>query len=345
MISDLSSWCIGPHSSIRDAIVCIDGNSAGIALVVDADFTLIGTLTDGDIRRALLKGDSLESLINPHIHRDFTAVGLIAERAEVLDLMQARQLNQVPIVDCKGKLLGIHLLREIIGTMERPNWAVIMAGGTGSRLLPITEHVPKPMLKVAGRPILERLVLHLVGFGIKRIFISVNYKRPVIESHFRDGSGFGTSIEYLCEEEPLGTGGALALLPEGPLHPVLVLNGDLVTQVNVERMLAFHKSGGFVGTIGVRRYAHKLPYGCVELENGYISRLEEKPVLERLINAGVYVLSPELIQRVPRKFFPITGLFDDCLNRGERLGAFPFEEDWIDVGQHEHLWQAQKGSA
>src|SRR2546426_4354312 len=195
MVSDLSSWCIGPDSSIRDAMVCIDGNAAGIAFVVDKEFSLIGTLTDGDVRRALLKGASLKSPITPHIHREFTGVGPDAERAEVLDLMQARQLSQVPIVDSKGKLLGVHLLREIIGAVERANWAVIMAGGKGARLHPITESLPKPMIKVAGRPILERLILHLVGFGIRRVLLAIHYRGELIEEHFRDGKEFGCRID------------------------------------------------------------------------------------------------------------------------------------------------------
>lgn len=326
-------------------MIRIDDNAAGIVLVVDKDFSLIGTITDGDIRRALLKGASLESSITPHIHRDFTAVGPNAERAEVLDLMQARQLSQVPIVDSKGKLLGIHLLREIIGAVERPNWAVIMAGGKGTRLHPITQHLPKPMVRVAGRPILERLVLHLVGFGIRRIFLAIHYKGELIEEHFRDGKGFGCRIEYLRELQPLGTGGALSLLPEKPAHPLLVLNGDLVTQVNLERMLAFHTDGNYFVTVGVRRYWHQVPFGCVELDGDRICKFEEKPVLERFINAGVYVLSVEAVARVPKKFFPITDLLEECLERGEPIGAFEIHDDWIDVGQREQLKQAQEGSA
>lgn len=341
MISDLFSWCIGPHSSVRDVMVCIDGNAAGIALVVDKDFSLIGTLTDGDVRRALLKGASLESPITPHIHRDFTAVGPNAERAEVLDLMRARQLNQVPIVDSAGKLLGIHLLREIIGAVERPNWAVIMAGGKGTRLHPITERLPKPMIKVAGRPILERLVLHVVGFGIQRVFLAINYLGHIIENYFGDGSQFGCQIQYLRETEALGTGGALALLPEKPKDLLLVLNGDLVTQVNLERLFAFHNQGGYVATMSLRRYFHQVPFGCVEVEGDQIRRFEEKPVLERCINAGIYVLNPTLVARIPKRFFPITALFEDCLEQGEPVGAFEIQEDWIDIGRSDQLKEAQ----
>jgi len=330
---------------IIDAMQALEASAVGIALVVDKERRLIGTITDGDIRRALLKGAALQSLLGPHVHRDFTAVSPQAGRAEVLDLMQARFLNQVPVVDASGRLVGLHLLREVLGAVERPNWAVIMAGGMGTRLRPLTEHLPKPMIKVAGRPILERLLLHVVGYGIRRIFISTNYLGQMVEDHFGNGNRFGCSIEYLREEEPLGTGGALSLLREVPQHPLLVMNGDLVTQLDLGALLAFHEQGRYLATMGVRRYCHQVPFGCVEIEEGRVVQLEEKPMLERAINAGVYVFSPAALERVPKRQFPITELFADCLERGERVGAFEIQEDWLDVGQREQLRQAQEGGA
>jgi len=345
MITDLSAICVLPNNSIRDAMACIDRNSAGIVLVVDKKSLLIGTLTDGDIRRALLNGAPLDSSLVPHLQRDFTVVGPEAGRAEVLDLMQARQLTQVPIVNREGRLLGLHLLREIIGAVERPNWAVVMAGGRGTRLHPITEHLPKSMIKVAGRPILERLLLHLVGFGIKRVFLAIHYMGSVIEEHFGDGTRFGCRIEYLRETEALGTGGALALLRERPHDPLLIINGDLVTQVNVENMLRFHTNGAYLATLGVRRYSHQIPFGCLKLDGERILHFEEKPVLEHFINAGVYVLSPEAVQCVPKRFFPITDLFQKCIERGEAVGAFEIQEEWMDIGQREQLRKAQLGTS
>jgi NDP-sugar pyrophosphorylase family protein len=202
----------------------------------------------------------------------------------------------------------------------------------------------KSMIKVAGRPILERLVLHLLSFGLKTIFVGINYKGHLIEEHFGDGTRFGCRIEYLRESEALGTGGAVALLSEKPLHPLVILNGDLVTQVNLERMLAFHTKEKFVATMGVRRYSHQVPFGCIEVNGNRIYRFEEKPVLERFINAGVYVLSPEAVARIPKKFFPITDLFEDSIERGDAVGAFEIQEDWIDVGHHAQLKKAQEGT-
>lgn len=329
--------------SLLDGMHAISNGRVGIALVLDGEGRLYGLLTDGDIRRAILKGASMDSSLKPAVFREFTSTSPEATRTQVLDLMQARLIEHVPIVNEDGRVLGLHLLHEIIGAYERPNWAVIMAGGKGKRLRPITENSPKPMIKVAGRPILERLVLHLVGFGIRRIFISINYLGHVIKEFFGDGRRFGCKIEYLQEKEFLGTGGAISLLSEKPQYPLLVMNGDLVTQVNVDRMLAFHKKGSYTATIGVKRYFHQVPFGCVETIGNQVVGFEEKPMIERLINAGIYVLSPECVSRVENRFFPITELFTDFLECDEAIGSFEIEDGWIDVGQHVQLNQARNG--
>lgn len=324
-------------ASVRQAMQAISSGAAGIALVVREAGYLKGTITDGDVRRALLNGASLDGPLDACLQKNFTAVRPEVGRAEVLDLMQARLLDQIPVVDDCGVLVGLHLLHEMLGSEERPNVAVIMAGGLGMRLRPFTEHVPKPMIKVAGRPILERLLLHLVGCGIRKVYMAVHHLAHVIEDHFGGGARFGCSIKYLREEEPLGTGGPLSLLKERPAEPFIVMNGDLITQADIPAMLRFHGTGGYAATMAVRRYGHVVPFGCVEVEEGRIVRLEEKPVLERSINAGMYILNPPLLDKIPRGFFPITALFDRCLEEGEAVGAFEVEEEWVDVGQPEQL--------
>jgi NDP-sugar pyrophosphorylase family protein len=200
------------------------------------------------------------------------------------------------------------------------------------------------MIPVAGRPILERLVLHLVSHGIQRVFLAVNYLGHVVETHFDDGTQFGCRIEYLRETAPLGTGGALSLLPERPADPLLVLNGDLVTQVDIGRLLDFHARGQYAATLGVYGYTHVVPFGCVETKGERVTRFEEKPVMLRQVNAGIYVLSPALVARVPAgKPFPVTNLFEEALEREEPLGAYEIEDDWIDVGQREQLLRARHG--
>ncbi|MFN0080370.1 MAG: nucleotidyltransferase family protein [Prosthecobacter sp.] len=335
----LETFCLPPDATLLRALQVIDEGGEGISFMVDAGHKLLGTVTDGDVRRALLKGVALTARIEPHAKKVFSTVTASASRAEVIDLMQARQLHQIPIIDDQGRLAGLHLLHEILGAMPKPNWAVIMAGGKGTRLGKLTQSTPKPMLKVAGRPIIERLVLHFVGCGIRRIFISVNHLAGIIEDHFGNGSRFGCQIEYLRErtEHPLGTGGSLSLLPEAPEHPVFVCNGDLVTQVDFDSLAHFHASGGYLATVGVRSYVHEIPFGCLEVVAGRVTNIVEKPTLSQPINAGIYMLSPEIIRRVPEKYFPITELFDEAVRLGDKVGAFEIVDDWIDVGQHEQL--------
>lgn len=325
-----------------DVLRALEDGKIHVALITQTDGRLAGILTDGDVRRALLAGGSLNAPLRPYVNREFTAVSPDAARDEVLELMQARTIEQIPIVDAQGRPCGVHLLHDVVGAVRRPNWAVVMAGGRGSRLGPLTNDTPKPMLRVAGRPILERIVLRLVGQGIRRVFLAVHYLGHLVEQHFGDGSRFGCRIEYLREERPLGTGGALSLLPERVEHPLLVLNGDLVTQADFGAMLQFHERGGYVATVGVRRYLHTIPFGCVQLQRDRVMSFDEKPTMSTTINTGIYVLSPESIKRVPRnEEFPLPELIAGCIARRESVGAFEIDDDWIDVGQREQLRRAR----
>lgn len=338
------SVCMRESGTLFEALEVLQKGGAGIALVQDDAGRLLGILTDGDIRRALLERAALTDSVAPHVSHDMTTVGPEAGRAEVLDLMQALKIHQVPVVDGGGFVKGLHLLHEVLGAVDRPNWAVIMAGGRGVRLGDLTSHTPKPMLKVAGRPILERLILHLVGFGIRRIFLSVHYLPEVIRNHFGDGSRFGCQIEYLLENQPLGTGGALSLLPEKPLHPVLVCNGDLITQADIDAMIRFHENDNFAMTVGVRDYSYQIPFGCAELDGKSLVSLSEKPSMVHHINAGMYLIAPSVLERVPETYFPITDLIQSCLDSGKRVGAWRIEDDWIDVGQRHELDRARNGA-
>lgn len=335
--------CLVPVTgTLLDAMRSLDQSGVEIVLLVDEANRVEGVLTDGDIRRALLKGAAFDSPVAAYRHRRFAAVGPAEGRAEVLDLMLARGLRQIPVIDSAGRVAGLHLLHEMVSKQQRPNWAVIMAGGKGTRLRPITEQVPKPMIPVAGRPILERLVLHLVSYGIERVFISLNYLGHVIEEHFGDGVRFGCRIDYLRETKPLGTGGALALLPQVPGAPFLVLNGDLVTQFDAGAMLDEHERSKNAITVGLRQYAHTIPYGCAQVGESGIEGFEEKPTLMRMVNAGIYVLDPRTLGRIPREVqFPITELIEGCIQRKERVGAFELAGDWIDVGQWDQLKRAR----
>ncbi len=327
--------------NLEHAMRALDFGAVGIALVVDEKARLVGTLTDGDVRRALLRGASLASPLLPYLRTEYVAVSPEAGRTEVLDLMQSRLIEQIPIVDDAGRLIGLHLLHQVLGAEERSNVAVIMAGGQGVRLRPVTETIPKPMIRVAGRPILERVLLHLVGYGIRHVYLAIHYLGHMIEDHFGNGARFGCRIDYLREKQPLGTGGALALLKKIPADPVIVMNGDLITQANIPAILRFHEEGCYTATMAVRRYGHRIPFGRVEYEGGRVVRLEEKPVLDCSINAGIYVLNPSLIREIPKGYYPITELFEACLTRDEPVGAIEIEEEWLDVGQREQLKQGR----
>lgn len=334
---------LDPDATLIEAMRTIDAGGCGIAVACDGSGRAIGTLTDGDIRRAVLRGSALDDrAVRDAMQRDFMWVGPDTGRAEVIDMMRARTISQVPVLDDDRGLVGLHLLQELIGASHRENWAVILAGGRGTRLRPLTDTVPKPMLKVAGRPILERIVLHLVGSGFQRIFLSVNHLADIIEGHFEDGAKFGCRIEYLREQQPLGTGGPLSLLPERPAHPVLLMNGDLVTQADIGLLLDFHTEGKYAVTFGVRPYSIQVPYGVVDTEGDRLIRIREKPTERLLVNAGIYVIGPEVLPMVSAdREFPITELVQGCLEDGLAVGVHPIEDEWTDVGRPTELRKAR----
>jgi len=338
----MKNYCISPDASLIECMRSVDITGAGIVLAVDSEFKLIGTISDGDVRKALVKGCPLDSSIATHINRNCFYVLPTVPRAEVLDIMQARRFEQVPIVDEQGKVIGLHLLHDMLGNISRPNWAVVMAGGKGMRLRPLTEKLPKPMIKVAGRPLLERIILHLVGHGIRRIFLSVNHLAQVIEDYFEDGSKYGTKIEYLRDDDPLGSGGAISLLPGIPEQALLVMNGDMIVDINFADIIEFHNQNDFYATMGVYSYFHQVPFGCVEIQDNRLAGLEEKPVLEKMVNAGIYVLSPQAVSAIPKNtYFPITTLFEDAIKNNLVCGTFPVEKEWLDIGSPKQLQQAR----
>jgi dTDP-glucose pyrophosphorylase len=343
MPGELKHLIVNHSATIREAMTTIAEGASRAAAVTGPDGCIVGMLTDGDLRRLLLSGAEMDSPIEPGITRDFTWVGPETSRVQVLDLMQARNIEQIPILDGKRRLIGVHLIGSMFSRSILPNQAVIMAGGRGTRLGELTRATPKPMLKIAGRPILERIVLHLVGSGVRVIYISVNYLSKVIENYFGDGKGFGCEIRYLKEEVPMGTGGALALLPEKPEHPLLVMNGDLVTDFNVRGMLSYHEAGAYAATLGVNHYCHSVPFGCVSLEDGVVSGFREKPLLVETVNCGIYVLSPAILADIPSCGFPITSLIEGCLESGKPVGGYRIEEEWVDIGHPAEL-EAARGN-
>lgn len=342
----LDDVCIPADATIHDAMHTMARSGAMICLVTDHDRKLLGTVTDGNIRRALLEHHEMDEPITPFMNPDFIAIREAMSRARALDLMKAHSIAQLPVLDEQGRVIGLHLMSSLIGPPELPLTAVIMAGGKGTRLRPLTENLPKPLVRVAGRPILEHLLLHLVGANVREIYLAINYLGHMVEDYFGDGSSFGCHIRYLREDQPLGTGGPLSLLPQPWPEDryLLVMNGDLVTQVDVAAMLADHQEQANTLTMGVRQYEVAIPYGVVETDGNRLASVVEKPTYEYLVNAGIYVLSPRALTHVPTgEEFPITELTERCQAAGDPVGVSLVQGDWLDVGRPDELLRARGG--
>lgn len=325
---------VSPGTPIIEAIRIIDQTALQIALVVDEDLRLLGTVTDGDIRRAILQAVPVNDPVR-RIMCDAPTVGSVHDdRATLLTLMKRKVLRQIPIVDDQGRLCGLETVHHLLEAREIENPVVIMAGGEGNRLRPLTEDCPKPLLKIGPKPILEVILENFLGYGFKRFFISINYKGEMIEEHFGDGSRWGADIRYLREDRALGTAGALRLLPEPPTLPVVVMNGDLLTKVNFANLLEFHEETDSVACMCVREYDLQVPYGVAQVDGHHLVGLEEKPKHNFFVNAGIYVLDPEAVALVPEGVrFDMTTLFDRLLAEGRNVTVFPIREYWLDIGR------------
>ena len=339
--TDFKSLQIKSSASLTDAIKVIDGGQVQIALVVDDNRRLIGTITDGDVRRALLRGESLETPVERIMFRSFRALTASSTEEEALAFMRRETLHQIPVLDEQGRVVRIFLLEELIKPMKRPNPVVIMAGGEGKRLRPLTNNCPKPMLRVGGKPLLEIILEQCIDGGFQQFYLSVNYLKNQIQDHFGDGARWHVNIDYLQETQPLGTGGALSLLPQKPSEPLLVINGDVLTRVDYGRLLWFHDEQQAAATLCVREYTTQIPYGVVRMDDLHVLTLEEKPVLSHYVNAGIYLLDPVLLDLVPHnRFFDMPTLLEKAMQHQHRVSAFPIHEFWLDVGHPETLDRA-----
>jgi len=348
MKTDVTTICLGPEASIREAMVCIEKHAHGVSLVVDEGRHLIGIITDGDIRRAILDSLDLDSSIEFILRHKATSkfpdpitapVG--TPSSELLHLMNQHSVRHIPLLDPEGQVSDLALLTDLAKGYESPMSAVIMAGGFGTRLAPLTEGLPKPMLPVGDKPLMERIVELLRSSGIRRVDVTTHYKPEAITNHFGDGKRFDIDIRYVEEEHPLGTAGAISLLDASD-DPLLVINGDILTRVDFRVMLDFHREQQAEMTVAVRQHEFQIPYGVVETSGVEIVRLEEKPLIRQFINAGIYLLSPKACQSIPTcKTFDMTDLIANLLSEGRRVVSFPIHEYWVDIGEHADYKQAQ----
>jgi len=329
-------------ATVKDAINVLNETGLRIVLVVDENGALEGTVSDGDIRRGLLKGLELSSPIMLIIHREAFVVPPKMESKVVIELMSTNQILQVPIVDDNQVVIGLHLWDRITIPVLRQNLFIIMAGGKGTRLYPQTENCPKPMLLMAGKPILEHIILQAKEEGFIHFVLAINYLGHIIEDYFGNGDRFGVKIEYLREETPLGTAGALSLLGIMPDNPIVVTNGDVVADIQYGSILDFHQEQKSTATMAVQMHEWRNPFGVVQTQGIEIIGYQEKPTMRSNINAGVYILEPSVLGYLDRATpCDMPTLFDSIRLCGERVLAYLIHEKWIDVGQPEDLIRAQ----
>jgi len=330
-----------PTSTIKEALNIIDRGAMQIALVIDEDEKLLGTLTDGDIRRGLLNNLSLDDSIETIIFKTPTVCTTEDTKEKILEIALAKKLHQIPIVDKNGKLVGIKEIDELLKPAYKSNRVVLMVGGLGTRLRPLTDKTPKPMLKVGNKPILETIILNFKKYGFVNIVLCVSYKSEIIEEYFKDGSEFGVNIEYVHENKRMGTAGALSLVKERLDEPFFVMNGDLLTSINFENMMEYHILNNSIATMGVREYDFQIPYGVVKTEGVNIVSIEEKPVHQFFVSGGVYVLSPKVLKYIPEdEYYDMPTLFEKVIEKREKSISFPIHEYWLDIGRIEEFEKA-----
>lgn len=328
-------------ATVQDAIRNLNESAVKIALLISSGDVLFGTVTDGDIRRGLLRGLTLESPVASIAKCDPVVVPADVGREMVLRLMQMNQLDAIPAIDSDRRVVGLHLLNELLSPRARPNLMVIMAGGRGSRLWPHTENCPKPLLPINGKPMLEHIVEAAKLEGFQHFVLAIHYLGGMIRDHFGDGRRWQVEIEYLEEESPLGTAGALGLLNPRPGIPFLVSNGDVLTDIRYGELLDFHSRHAAAATMAVRLHEWRHPFGVVHTNGVDIVGFDEKPVARTHINAGIYILEPAALDElVPGESVDMPALFSRLHQRSARTIVYPMHEPWLDVGRTDDLLKA-----
>jgi dTDP-glucose pyrophosphorylase/predicted transcriptional regulator len=335
---------VTPDTLLLQAMQRIERGKAQIVLVVDSNDRLIGAVTDGDVRRAILRGVGLDAPVSSVMNANPTTVTQGTTRDAAIALMKSRALHQLPVLDSERRVVDLITLDEALRTEREDTIVVLMAGGLGSRLRPLTEATPKPLLPIGGRPLLEITISNLARQGFGRFFVSINYKADMFRDHFAQGQHLGVDIDYLQEDEAekLGTAGALRLLPERPKAPVLVMNGDILTNIDARRLVQFHRDEGVAATMCVRSYEWRVPYGVVQMADGRLVSLEEKPTRAEFVNAGIYVLSPEALDHLPADgAVDMPALFANVMQNIGRPAVYVLQDYWLDIGHIEDLQRAR----
>lgn len=332
---------ISPSTAILKAIEIIDAGAMKIALVVDENNCLLGTVTDGDIRRGILRGVALDEEVQNVMNPNPITARSTETKETVLAIMKLKRLHHIPIIDGQGCVVGIEILDNLLKSNFRENWVMLMAGGLGTRLRPLTDDAPKPLLKVGSKPILETIMDNFIEYGFRKFYLSVNYKAEMIEEYFGDGSRWGVEIRYIHEDKRMGTAGALGLLSEKPTQPLVVMNGDLLTKVNFQQLLDFHIEHRAQATMCVREYDFQVPYGVVKVDKLKLIGIDEKPIHKFFVNAGIYVLDPAALDLIPKnEFFDMPSLYQKLMDLNCETVVFPIREYWMDIGRKDDFERA-----
>ena len=329
--------------AMRRAIEVLNVESLQIALVVDDSNRLVGTITDGDIRRALIKHLSLDTPVTQFMFTTPTLASVGDTKDEMLEKMNKVGIMQIPIVDENKHVVGLETLQHLLEKKRFENPVFLMAGGFGTRLQPLTDHIPKPLLTVGNKPILETILDQFIGAGFHNFYISTHYKAEMLRDHFGDGADWDVTINYIHEDRPLGTAGALGLLPDDlPDMPILMMNGDLLTKVDFSDLLQFHVESGGDATMCVREYDFQVPYGVITANDHKVASIVEKPIHKFFVNAGIYVLNPEIIKKIDRNsYLDMPHMLQAHIDVDGQVNMFPVHEYWLDIGQMGQFEQAQ----
>ncbi|MEE3807519.1 nucleotidyltransferase family protein [Lysinibacillus fusiformis] len=324
---------VNQNHTLLETMKIIDDSSLQFAVVVDEEQHLLGTVTDGDIRRGILRGEGLDVKITSIMNPNPITAKSGQRYHKYKQLMKSKMLKQLPIVDENNRIINI-LFADNIETTLNKNTVVLMLGGLGTRLRPLTNDTPKPMLRVGNKPILETIIEGFKQYGYTNFIFSVNYKKEVIQDYFQNGEAFDVTIEYIEEDKKMGTAGALSLLKKRPTKPFFVMNGDLLTQINFDQLMQFHMEYESVATMCVREFEYQIPYGVIETNGTDLVTIKEKPIHRSFVNAGIYVLNPDVLDYIPQdEFYDMPSLFEKLIEKNSKTSVFPIREYWLDIGQ------------
>jgi len=345
-MNDWKKVILKAKNTMKNAIEVLELEGQGIIMVANNQNKLIGTVTDGDIRRALMQEKDIDSPLEEIMHKNPTSISAEHSREEILLIMKQEGILQLPVVDENRVIIGLKSIKSSVEFDKRDNVVFLMAGGFGTRLKPLTDNIPKPLLLIGDKPILEIIIDQFIESGFHNFVISTHYKSKMVKEYFGDGSHWGVNIEYVCEEKPIGTAGALGLLRQNITKlPVIVMNGDLLTKVDFESFLNFHNKHAGEASICVREYKVEVPYGVVNSSKNKLTNIVEKPIHKHFVNAGIYIINPSILESLDGKtYLDMPDLLQNQIKKGFEVNVFPLHEYWLDIGQLDQLQKAKKDS-